>query len=235
MNVYRRPSLSFSSFLRRTVAAQIHVVALVFVWVGMAVLLPRARTAGAEHFWACLVFLVAGSLLFLTSSVYHFLHDGYAISSGLELFLEDLDHYCIYLFIAGTYTPFLFNAVENPWRTYLLVAIWTMAVLGIVYTKLKPFLFPVFRSRVVYTGLFVMMGWLLVVRIGEIYTRLSPHQLSLLMGGVLAYSVGAFFYLTKRPVLAAGIFGYHELWHLMVLLGASLHFFFIHSFYGFHP
>lgn len=231
MNVSRRIDHCPYSFFRRTIAAQIHGLALLLVLAGMVVLLPAARAEGAAHFWACLVFLVTGSLLFLTSSVYHFLHDGYEISSRLELLLEDLDHYCIYLFIAGTYTPFLINAVESPWREYLLVAVWIIAVLGIVYTKIKPSLYPVLRSRAVYTGLFLLMGWLLVVRMGEILARLSALQLGLMAGGVLSYSLGVVCYVTRRPVLAAGVFGYHELWHLTVLLGAALHFFFIRSFY----
>ena len=232
MRVFRRIDHSPSLFIRRTVSAQIHTFALLLICVGMAVLLPRAREVGWSHFWACLVFLATGFLLFLTSSAYHFLHDGYEISSRLAVFLEDLDHYCIYLFIAGTYTPVLLNAVENPWRRYVLVSIWAIAVAGILYTRVKPYLFPVLRSRMVYTGLFVVMGSLLAVRAGEIYRKISALQACLVMGGVVAYWLGAIGYATRRPVLAAGWFGYHELWHCMVLLGATLHFLFVFSFYA---
>lgn len=231
MKVFRRLDHSFASFFRRTIAAQIHAMALLLSCVGMVILLPKARTMGPGHFMACLMFLMTGSLLFLTSSAYHFLHDGYKISPRLEFFLENLDHYCIYLFIAGTYTPVLINAVRSPWRGYLLVGIWTIAVLGIGYTKLKPYLFPVLRTRAFYTGLFLLMGSLMVVRVGEIYARLSSPQLFFLAGGILAYSLGAVGYVTRRPKLAAGLFGYHELWHTMVLLGAALHFLLVCSFY----
>ena len=232
MSVRRRPDHSPFSFFRRTVAAQIHALALLLVFGGMAALLPAARAEGSTHFWACLVFLVTGSLLFLTSSVYHFLYDGYEISSWLEHFFEDLDHYCIYLFIAGTYTPVIINLVASPWRTYLLAAVWVIAALGIAYTKLKRHLPPALQSRGVYTGLFLLMGYLIVVRAGEIYARLSPTQLSLFAGGVLAYSLGTVCYVTRRPNFIVGIFGYHELWHLAVLVGAALHFFFIRSLYS---
>ncbi len=196
------------------------------------VLLPVAYAAGPAHFWACSVFLVTGSMVFLTSSVYHFLHDGYRISPELELLLEDFDHYCIYLFIAGTYTPFLLNAVDPTWRVFLLVGIWIIALMGIVYTKLKPHLFAILQSRAVYTGLFVVMGLLVVVRMGEIYSRLTADQLRLFFGGNLAYLIGAVGYVIRRPVLFHGLFGYHELWHFMVLAGATLHFACIYSFYA---
>lgn len=232
MSVRRRADHSTTLFLQRTIAAQIHGLAFLLVCLGMALLLPKAAIAGEEHFWACLIFLVTGLLLFLTSSLYHLLHDGFHISSGLENLFEDLDHYCIYLFIAGTYTPVLMNAVEDPWRTYLLIAIWVIAICGIIYTKLKPILFPALRSRGVYTTLFVVMGLLIVVRAEEIFTRLTPMQLTLACGGVAAYWLGAIGYATRLPVLFTGVFGYHELWHLMVLLGGTFHFLLICSFYN---
>ncbi len=231
MSVTRRQDHSYSLFFRRTIAAQIHAVGLVLVLVAMALLLPKARVAGPDHFWASFVFLLTGAFVFFTSSAYHFLHDGFHISSRLELFLEDIDHYCIYLFIAGTYTPFLINVVPSPWREYLLVAIWAIAIAGIIYTRIKPYLFSFLRSRGIYTGLFVLMGLLLVVRAGDIFRGSTASQLFFLIAGSLAYMIGALGYATRRPVLLAGIFGYHELWHVMVLLGATLHFLFVYSFY----
>lgn len=231
MSVQRREDHSAALFFKRTLAAQIHAVALLLICIGMASLLPKAAAAGPLHFWMCFIFLVSGALLFFTSCVYHFLHDGYRISLRLELFLEDLDHYCIYLFIAGTYSPILINAVQDPWQTNLLVAVWVIALLGMLYTRLKPQLFQVLQSRAVYTGLFLLMGWLFILRADEIYARLTPNQASLLAGGVAAYSVGVTCYVTRRPVLFSGVFGYHELWHLFVLLGAMLHYSCIHSFY----
>ncbi len=231
MKVSKRADHTLGSFWRRTIGAQIHVLALVLAGLGMVLLLPKALAAGPLHFWACLVFLVTGSMVFLVSSVYHFCHDGYQTSERLQLLFEDLDHYCIYLFIAGTYTPFLLNSVAPPWRGALIVAAWTIAISGIVYTRFRSHLIPALQSRGVYTSLFVLMGLLFFLRIGEIWSSLSTLRFSLLIGGMLSYLLGAIGYATQRPKLFHGFFGYHELWHVMVLMGAVFHFCFIYSFY----
>lgn len=232
MKVQRRLDHSLTLFLQRTIAAQIHLLALCLAGYAAILLLPPAYARGPDHFWACSIFLITGAMVFLTSSAYHFLHDGYQISRPLELLLEDFDHYCIYFFIAGTYTPFLLNAVEPSWRVPLLASVWIIAGLGILYTKLRPHLFSILQSRAVYTGLFVLMGGLIVIRTGDIFQRLTEDQLRLFLGGNLAYLIGAVGYATRRPILFHGVFGYHELWHLMVLAGASLHCACIYSFYA---
>lgn len=234
MNVRRRGDHTVGLFWKRTVAAQLHALGCLAMAVGAFHLLPLARLVSPEHFWGCLSFVGTGLLLFLVSSLYHFLTDGYEGSNELHDFFENLDHFSIYLFIAGTYTPFLMNAVEKPWRVNLLIGIWSVALLGITYTWAKPRLPPMLRSRKVYTSLFVVMGWVLIVRIGEIVGHISAGSLAYLVGGGLAYSLGAYVYATKRPRLWAGVFGFHELWHLLVLVGATLHYFLILSFYQSH-
>ena len=232
MHIRRRPDHSTPLFLKRTLAAQLHALGGAAMIAGAYVLLPLAEKAGVVHFWACLSFLVTGITVFMVSSTYHFLTDGFEGSEELHLFFENLDHFSIYLFIAGTYTPFLMNAVSKPWQIPLLIGIWVVAILGIAYTWSKPSLPELLQRRGVYTSIFVAMGLMLLVRMGEITTRLSTPRLSLLVGGGVAYIVGAVFYATRRPKLFEGVFGFHELWHLMVLLGAGLHYLLIFSFYS---
>lgn len=232
MHFKRREDHSFRNFVKRTFAAQLHALGAVAMMVGAYLLLPHAQKAGVVHYWACCSFLMTGILVFLVSSVYHFLTDGFEGSDELHVFFENLDHFSIYLFIAGTYTPFLMNAVSTPWQIPLLIGIWVIAILGISYTWIKPNLPAFLQRRGVYTSIFVAMGLTLLVRIGEIFGRLNGPKFALLAGGGAAYIVGAVFYATKRPKLFEGIFGFHELWHVMVLIGATLHYSLIFSFYS---
>ena len=232
MKVRRRDDHTLGRFLRRTVSAQIHAIGCVLWIFGAMTLIPLASARGTHDLIACLSFLATGFLVFFVSTTYHFVGDGYEASEKLHLFMENLDHFSIYLFIAGTYTPFLLNSVEQPWRNILVVAIWVIAALGIVYTWVKPRLPQFLQRRFVYTGIFVIMGWTLVVRVGEIFHHLNNTQIFYLVAGGLSYSLGAVVYSTKRPKLIPGFFGFHELWHLAVLTGACLHYALILSFYA---
>lgn len=165
------------------------------------------------------------------SAAYHFCHDGLVMSKKTAAKFENWDHFAIYLFIAGTYTPFLINSVHSLWQRPMIIAVWSLAVGGIAYTLAKPYLPRWARSRAVYTGFFVIMGWLALARVGEIAGNLSSSSLNLLLAGAVAYTVGAIVYATKSPKLFPRIFGYHEIWHLAVLAGFGFHFAMILSFY----
>lgn len=231
MHVSRRDNRSKRAFLKRTVAAQIHLCTAIAAVVGLFWLVPVASKSGLEHTLAAIVFGITAVMVFAVSGTYHVLHDGYQISLKLAHQLETLDQCSIYLFIAGTYTPFLINAIAQPWQTILLFAVWIMAALGIVYTAFRHHLPQWAQSRAVYTSLFVIMGWTLLIRAVEIYEKLSPLQMIFFMGGIAAYSIGAGVYGTKKPKLFAGVFGFHELWHVFVTIGFVFHYAMIWCFY----
>lgn len=231
MKVSRRLDHTPALFWARTVSAQLHAAGFLLLIVEAFVLLPAAWSVGVNHFWACLVYLVTGAFVFSFSSAYHFMHDGWQVSTKLETFLENLDHFGIYLFIAGTYTPVLLNTVSERWRGTLLVAIWSLGFLGIAYTVLKPHLWRPLRHRFVYTSIFLAMGWFLLIRAGEIFSGLSGLQLFLFTGGIVSYCLGAAVYASRWPNLFGRLFGYHELWHVSVIAGAQFHYFLILTFY----
>lgn len=232
MAIRFRSGHTLFDFWCRTISAQLHALGCVAMLVGGAYLLPLAYESGGwPHYWACASFILTGSLVFLASSVVHFVGDGFEVSHDLHRFLENLDHFSIYLFIAGTYTPVILSGISVPWRAPLLVAIWTIACLGITYTSVKTWLPAPFQSRYVHTGIFVLMGWTLVIRINEVVFDFSPERFFLLAAGGAAYSVGAVVYALQRPKLFKDFFGYHELWHTLVLVGATYHYLLILSFY----
>jgi hemolysin III len=220
------------SFFQRTIAAQIHLFACFLSIIGTVFLIDKcARVAGHNHVWACLIFGISSTLLFATSSVYHFLYDGFRISKSLEARLENFDHLAIYLFIAGTYTPVLMNAVANPWANILLAMVWGLAVLGAFYTLSRDRLPKWAQHRFVYTGIFLLIGWLFFLRIGEIVHNLSNLSLFYFTMAGLCYTAGAIVYATKRPTLFKNIFGFHELWHVLVIFGYGFHYLVILNFY----
>lgn len=183
------------------------------------------------HFIACLVYGATGILVFSTSALLHFLEDGFTISPRLARKLEDLDFISIYLFIAGTYTPILLNTLSDPWKYPILGFIWFLAVAGIVYTLGKA-KFPRWaQHRMISTGLYVLMGWMLVFKLHDIVSHMSHLGSNYLLRGSLSYSIGAVIFATKRPVLFKNFFGSHELWHILVTVGFAYHYFMILNLY----
>lgn len=231
MHVSRRADHSPKLFFIRTIAAQIHFLTALLAFVGLLALLYLTRDYSYLHQWGVSVFGATSCLVFIVSAVYHFLHDGYESSARLGYIMELLDQSAIYLFIAGTYTPMVLNALNPASRFSFLVLVWSIAIVGIFYTFFRPYLWGWLQKRMVYTGGFLMMGWTLLIKIQEILHNMSSPSVLFLFLGIFFYSVGAVVYATKRPKLLEGIFSYHELWHLLVTLGFLSHFGMVASFY----
>ena len=153
--------------------------------------------------------------LFAASGIYH------ASRASAEALarLRQLDHAAIYVLIAGTYTPFCLIAFSGFWKWGLLAIIWTLAFAGVVAT-----LFIMGLPRGVTAGIYVGMGWLSVFAVREFIAKLSPFTLGWLVAGGLLYTVGAVIYATKKGSFFSGRLGFHEIWHIFVLLAAIAHF-----------
>lgn len=220
------------SFIRRTIAAQIHFGACIAAIVGSIVLLLRcAEISDRRHLLATAIFGVSAIILFGISSLYHFLYDGFRISRRFESRFEMLDHVAIYLFIAGSYSAILIKTVSESWANSLLGLVWFFTIAGIFYTLARERLPRWAQHRFLYTGLFLALGWVFIFRIGEILGALSGWPLFDFVLAGLSYTIGAVVYATKRPVLMKRVFGFHELWHLLVVIGFAGHYLVVYSFY----
>lgn len=153
--------------------------------------------------------------LFFASGLYH---TPVASPRAIER-LRKLDHAAIYLLIAGTYTPFCVLAFSGFWRWGLLAIIWSLALAGVVVK-----LWVINAPRWVTAGVYVAMGWLGVIGLGEIVRQLTPGAIGWLTAGGVLYTAGAVVYITRRGDFFPGVFGFHEFWHLFVLAGAAAHF-----------
>ena len=157
------------------------------------------------------VFGVTLVMLYLASTVYHALP---LRRSRAKRLLRVLDHSAIYLLIAGTYTPFTLGALRGPWGWGLLGTIWGLALFGILAKFTLGFRFPRLS-----TVLYIAMGWLVVVALHPLATRVSPAGLAWLVAGGLCYTGGVIFYATDTRIRYG-----HALWHLFVLAGSVCHF-----------
>jgi hemolysin III len=156
--------------------------------------------------------LFAGTaiVLYLVSTLYHALPAGRA-----KLLLNRLDHAAIYLFIAGSYMPFLLGVLRGPWGWALFAVVTSAAVLGVGAKLLDRLRHPLWS-----TGLYVAMGWVALVAAVPLYERMSPAGLGWLVAGGLAYTAGAVVFLLDSKLRYA-----HFVWHLFVLGGSTCHFF----------
>lgn len=153
--------------------------------------------------------------LFAASATYHLAQ----AKPRTQQILRKIDHSAIYLLIAGTYTPFCVNAFTGFFRWGLLAIIWSIALAGIL-VKVFYINAPRWLSALVY----VLMGWLGVSAIGQVTAALTPFALAWLIVGGVIYTLGAVVYATKIFNFVPGKFGFHEVWHVFVLLGALAHF-----------
>ena len=208
----------FSKF-REPVSGLTHLAGAFSAIVGQAGLLNLSSSQVLEKF-SLLVYSASLFLLFMASSVYHLIRSGPRVT----LLLRKLDHAAIYLLIAGTYTPFCINAFDGFWQWGFLAIIWSLAVIGIVAK-----IWMINAPRWLTAGIYVVMGWLSIFAVRAMLTNLSPVTIGWLLVGGITYTLGAVIYITKRMDFYPRVFGFHEVWHIFVMLGAAAHFIAVYS------
>lgn len=164
---------------------------------------------------ASLVYSLSLVAMFSVSALYHRPQWG----MRARRWMRRLDHSTIFLLIAGTFTPFGLLALEGRERTMLLAFAWGGATLGILQA-----LFWVHAPRLITALLYLALGWGVLPSLRALYPQLGVAGLLLLGGGGLAYSVGAMVYALKRPDPLPRTFGYHEVFHALVIVASVLHF-----------
>jgi hemolysin III len=176
---------------------------------GCAVLITLAALGGDPYRVVSLsIYGASLFLVFLSSTLYHGLPYPW-----LRPWLHLFDHVAIYLLIAGTYTPFALVTLRGPWGWSLFGAIWGIAAFGIVFRVVSGL-----RFKNLATALYALMGWGGMVVAVPLVSRLPADASWLLLAGGLSYTAGIAFFVWER-------LPYHHLvWHLLVLLGAGLHF-----------
>lgn len=164
--------------------------------------LSGAQLAGVAIYGASLI------LLFLCSTLYHSITHGPSKAA-----FKRLDHCAIYLLIAGTYTPLLtITLADSAYAKILLVVIWLLAFAGVLFKA-----FFIHRFKKLSLIAYLLMGWLSLVLINELWASLARPGFWLLIGGGLCFTVGAGFYAAKQLPYT------HAIWHVFVAAGAACH------------
>ena len=172
----------------------------------LAVLVAAPRGAGAVA--AASIFASTVVLLYLASTLFHALPP-----SRAKRVFQILDHSAIYLLIAGTYTPFTLGVLRGGWGWTLFGLVWGLAIVGTLLKALRGV-----RSTLLSTGLYLAMGWLIIIAANAAWTLIPAGGLAWLLAGGIAYTAGAVFFLAERVRF------FHFVWHLFVIAGTACHF-----------
>lgn len=194
-----------------------HGVALLAAIGAVPFLIASTRNLSAASFIGVIVFAATMVLLYFTSTIYHALPDG----PYKRLFLK-LDYGAIYFFIAGSYTAFALGALGGAWAWTLFGLVWSLAVMGIT---LK--IFDCLTHPLLSTGLYLLMGWLVLIAAVPLVKHMPLPTLIWLLGGGIAYTVGVLFF-----VLDSRIRYSHAVWHGFVAAGTTCHTFAVLAYTG---
>ena len=197
-----------------------HLIASVLAAVGMVVLLALSSPEPGKM----LSLLVYGSsmvFLYLASTLLH----GLKVSRPVRIWLNRFDHMAIFLLIAGTYTPIVYNLFPSSWRWPVLGSVWLVALIGMAYKLASVRIHGFFN-----VSIYVLLGWggAMPLAMSVEIARIIPRGgMALLLLGGLIYSAGFLIYYRQRPDPWPDVFGHHEIWHLFVIGGSLCHYLFM--------
>jgi len=149
-------------------------------------------------------------LLYLASTLYHALPQGKA-----KRVFKIIEHSAIFLLIAGTYAPFTLGVLRGPWGWTLFGIVWSLAAIGVTLKAVDKM-----HNPIISTSLYLLMGWLILIAIYPLYTRIPISGLLWLVAGGVAYTIGVFFFANDSRLRYG-----HFIWHIFVMVGTTCHYF----------
>jgi hemolysin III len=195
-----------------------HLAGVFAAIAGMVYLIYVARTSAA-HIAVSIVYGFSVILLFSASASYHALKQD---ENEISLWRK-LDHSAIFFMIAGTYTPVCYVYLSGYWKWSIIIIQWALVAAG-MFLKFFYLHAPRYFSTIIY----VLMGWIGIAAIKEFLAAMPPIAVFYLFAGGISYTVGAIFYAIKRPDVESGL-GFHEIFHLFVLLGGTFHYLLVYT------
>ena len=209
--------------LRDPLSGLTHCIAAGLSVAGLVVLIVFAAIWGnAYHVVSYTIFGTALVSLYLFSTLYHWLNIS---DKGIVVFRK-LDHINIYIFIAASYTPVCLTALRGPWGWSIFGLIWGFAILGTLLSAIW-----IKAPRALTTTIYIMMGWTVLIALFPLIKAFKAANLLyslwwLVIGGIL-YTIGGIIYGLKIPKKNIGPWGFHEIFHVFIMLGSACHYWFI--------
>jgi hemolysin III len=189
--------------------ASSHAVALAASLVAAPFLIVSTiRHGNAWTITGACIFAATIVLLYLASTLYHALPE-----SKAKRVFRVLDHGAIFILIAGTYTPFTLGVLRGPWGWTLLLLVWGLAILGVTAKAVGGI-----RRPSLSTGLYLTMGWLILLAIRPLWSQMPTRGILWLLAGGVAYTSGVAFFAAERMRYT------HFVWHLFVIAGTTCHY-----------
>lgn len=185
-----------------------------FIALGSCLMLIT-KTNGSRALVAAIIYSLSLINLFGTSALYH----RPQWSQSVRKWFRRFDHAAIFLLIGGSATPFFLLALPPEEGRRMLIVCWSAAILGVIQS-----LFWVQAPKWFTALLCVTVGWILIPCLPELKLAIGPEGILLFLAGGVIYTVGALTYALKRPNPLPEIFGYHEIFHLLVIIAAICHF-----------
>ena len=171
-----------------------------------------AGADGSERRFASAVFAGSVTACFGASALYHRV----TWTPRVRLWMRRVDHAGVYLMIAGTYTPVSLLALDGRWRPAVLAVVWTGAAAAIILKFVW-----VGAPKWLAAAIGIALGWVAVVALPELLERVNPVAVVLLVAGGIAYTAGAIVYARSRPDPVPAVFGYHEVFHALTIVGIA--------------
>lgn len=201
-----------------------HLIGAVLSIAGLVLLIVYASLYG-EGAWDIVSFTIFGVgllLLYTFSSLYHLLNLG---ETGTRVF-KKFDHIMIYILIAASYTPICLGPLRGPWGWSIFGVVWGFAILGTILTAVW-----IKAPRWLTTSIYIGMGWLVVVMVYPLIKTFNElnalSSLLWLLAGGIFYTIGGIIYGLKKAPFTTKHFGFHEIFHIFVMLGSFCQFWFV--------
>lgn len=209
--------------LRDPLSGLTHCIAAGLSLIGLVILIVFASIWGnAYHIVSFTIFGTALVLLYLFSTLYHWLNIS---EKGISIFRK-FDHIMIYILIAASYTPICLVPLRGPWGWSIFGIVWGFALLGTILTAVW-----IKAPRAITTAIYLFMGWTVIIAIYPLLITFRNAGLLyslwwLVIGGIF-YTIGGILYGFKIPKKRIHGWGFHEIFHIFVMLGSACHYWFI--------